>query len=260
MFGYLYELDAAVGRVADALAARGLLDDAVVVFASDNGAPAAPRVEGRNWPLSGFKSSTYEGGARVPAFVHAPSRLAPADVDAVVHVTDWSATLLALAGGALPAGADGVDAWPALGGGGGGGGGARRGEVVVNINPLCHGGQFGAPKAALRVGDLKLLCWCYEVAGVAGGNATGCRPDPAAPGAWPQLYDVVADAGERVNLAPTRPADVARLEARLAELAAASVEPMQWDAPFQGAGYECAACPKHPPGKGPLEPWEAWVA
>jgi len=50
------------------------------------------------------------------------------------------------------------------------------------------------------------------------------------------------------------------LEARLAELAAASVEPMQWDAPFQGAGYECAACPKHPPGKGPLEPWEAWVA
>ena len=65
--------------------------------------------------------------------------------------------------------------------------------------------------------------------------------------------------GETADLAAARPADVARLEARLAALAAASVEPMQWDAPFQGAAYECASCPKHPPGAGPLEPWEAWI-
>ena len=75
IFGYLWELDVAVGRVRAALAARGLLDDAVIIFASDNGAPAAPGVDGRNFPLKGFKAEVWEGGTRVPAFVHAPARL-----------------------------------------------------------------------------------------------------------------------------------------------------------------------------------------
>jgi arylsulfatase A-like enzyme len=257
IFGYLYELDAAVARVVAALAAAGLADDTIIVFVSDNGAPPAPNVTGRNYPLSGFKSQTYEGGTRVPAFVHAPGRLQPRTVDALVHVTDWVPTLVAAAGGAVGSGLDGLDVWPTLAGGA-----PVRSEVLVNVNPLCGpgGGQFGSPTAALRVGDLKLLCFCYEVAGVAGGNATGCRPDPAAPGAWPRLYNVSADPGETTDLAAAMPAAVAALEARLAELAAASVEPMQWTAPYQGKDYECAACPRHPPADGdPYAPWQAWL-
>ena len=52
---------------------------------------------------SGFKSETWEGGVRVPAFVHAPGRL-PSGEDRTnyVHVTDWVPTLLALAGAPPP--------------------------------------------------------------------------------------------------------------------------------------------------------------
>jgi hypothetical protein len=70
---------------------------------------------------------------------------------------------------------------------------------------------------------------------------------------------LTADPGETTNLAASQPADLARLEARLAELAVASVEPMQWDPPFQGPDYVCANCPLHPAGTGPEVPWTAWI-
>jgi arylsulfatase A-like enzyme len=114
MFGYLYELDVAIGRVTAALQAAGVLQDSVVVFASDNGAPSAPGVEDRNYPLKGFKSETYEGGTRVPALVFAPGRVPAGGVcDALVHVTDWVPTLVAVAGGSIAPGEhlDGVNVW-----------------------------------------------------------------------------------------------------------------------------------------------------
>ena len=85
MFAYIYELDLAVGRVLAALAAAGLTNDSIVIAASDNGAPNAPGVEARNFPLRGFKAGTWEGGTRVPAVVYAPGRLpAGSTVDALV--------------------------------------------------------------------------------------------------------------------------------------------------------------------------------
>ena len=256
IFGYLWELDVAVGRVRAALEAQGALDDAIIVFASDNGAPAAPGVEARNYPLAGFKASVYEGGTRVPAFIHAPALLAGGRrVEALAHVTDWLPTLLARAGAPAPPNIDGVDIWPSFAPGAP----SARTEVLINVNPLCGGGQFGAPKAALRAGDLKLLCFCYDVAGIDNATRTGCRPDPTRPGAWPQLFNLSADPGETTNIAAREPAALAAIEARLAALAARSVEPMQWDAPFQGGSYACADCPKHPPGTGPEVPWQAWV-
>ena len=274
IYGYIYELDAAVGRVVAALRAGGLLNDTVIVFVSDNGAPAEPSVLGRNYPLRGYKAQVWEGGTRVPALVVGPNQgvVPGATVDALMHVTDWAPTLLAAAGVADPASAmghplDGVNMWPLLAQAAAGAAavGAQpppppRADVVVNINPLCAGGQFGAPKAALIAGDLKLVCWCYAVVGIDNATRTGCVGDPAAPpGTWPQLFNLTADPGEQVNLAPAQPAAVAALEARLAGYAAGSVEPMQWVPPFQGPGYACAACPRHPPGGDPAAPWEAWL-
>ena len=256
MFAYIYELDVAVGRVIAALEAAGLMNDSVIAFISDNGAPNAPKVNDRNFPLRGFKSETFEGGSRVPAFFHAPGRL-PAGrvVDAVFSVTDVLPTLLSVNGGAAPAGIDGVDQWATLLGGA-----AIRSEVVINVNHLCQGGQFGNPKAALRVGDMKLLCWCFHADGIAGANSTGCSGDPANPGAWPQLYNLTADIGETTNLAAALPDVVAALEARLVALAGpgAAVEPMQWTPPYQGPGYYCADCPLRS-ATGPDAPWGAWL-
>ena len=82
--------------------------------------------------------------------------------------------------------------------------------------------------------------------------------DPAHPGDWPKLFNLTADIGETVNLAASAPGAVAALEARLAQLAGASVEPMQWTPPYQGKDDYCADCPLRPQ-TGPYEPWGAWV-
>ena len=47
--------------------------------------------------------------------------------------------------------------------------------------------------------------------------------------------------------------------ARVAHFADASVPPMQWDPPYQGDDYACAACPKHAPSAGVAEPWLPWL-
>ena len=52
----------------------------------------------------------------------------------------------------------------------------------MNVNPLCGGGQFGPPKAALVQGDYKLLCYCFSVAGIDNATTTGCQVRPKAPG------------------------------------------------------------------------------
>lgn len=109
------------------------------------------------------------------------------------------------------------------------------------------------------MGDLKILCWCMDVAGIDGAKTTHCRPNPAEPAAWPKLFNVTSDVGETTNIAASMPKELAALKARLEVLAGASVEPMQWVAPYQGPSYECASCPLHPASTDPLAPWQAWL-
>ena len=97
----------------------------------------------------------------------------------------------------------------------------------------CCWQQFGTPKAAIRVGDWKLLCYWYTIAGIANGTSTGCHPDERIRRAWPQLFNITADPLETVSVTAQHPEVVAQLEARLAELAVRSVEPMQWEPPYQ---------------------------
>lgn len=44
----------------------------MLFFLSDNGATLGQAGGGSNWPLRGSKFTPYEGGVRVPAFVHSP--------------------------------------------------------------------------------------------------------------------------------------------------------------------------------------------
>ena len=90
MFGYITEMDDAVGEIVGALQAApgGLYANTVFVFSSDNGAPPAGgdvnhKEQGpngsqgwiaRNHPSRGQKTQIWEGGTKVAGFVAAPGR------------------------------------------------------------------------------------------------------------------------------------------------------------------------------------------
>jgi arylsulfatase I/J len=93
-----------VGRIVERLKARGLYDNTLIVFTSDNGGGIGQGVGGNNWPNRGGKASVWEGGLRVPAFVSGgfiPTHRRGHEYDYPVALSDWYATFCSLAGGTL---------------------------------------------------------------------------------------------------------------------------------------------------------------
>ena len=104
-------MDAAVGRIVEALAKTGQLADTVIFFTSDNGGQRDYRSKtdyegkhgpyatlGDNRPLRGWKGELYEGGIRVPAFVSWSGKFRPARLDQTTSYLDVLPTFAALAG------------------------------------------------------------------------------------------------------------------------------------------------------------------
>lgn len=108
----LKQLDHNVQRLLEKLNARGLDDNTLVVFASDNG--GTNKARDNNFPLLGNKATYLEGGVRSPLFVYWRGHFENADIDSVTHITDLYPTLLKLAGGQVPAGLMGKDLAPML--------------------------------------------------------------------------------------------------------------------------------------------------
>jgi len=87
-------LDAAVGQVVQALKAKGVFDDTIVIFTSDNGGERFSKT----WPFTGQKTELLEGGIRVPTLLSWPARLQPQVSEQVTITMDWLPTLLSAAG------------------------------------------------------------------------------------------------------------------------------------------------------------------
>ncbi|GGZ24967.1 sulfatase [Echinicola pacifica] len=89
-------MDKSLGDIMSHLTERGLEDNTIVVFMSDNGVhPNMPR----NIPLRGHKLSPYEGGIRVPLLVKWPGISQPGSVNsAQVIIEDVFPTVLEMAG------------------------------------------------------------------------------------------------------------------------------------------------------------------
>ncbi|XP_033123969.1 arylsulfatase B-like [Anneissia japonica] len=131
-------LDEGIGNITAALKAKGIYDNTVIIFSSDNGGPEGEGDAGNNWPLRGLKNSMFEGGIRVLGFVHSPllsDNVKGSVSNELIHVSDWFPTIVeGIAGyntnGTKPL--DGVNQWKSIRGGTC----SPRFEILHNIDPL----------------------------------------------------------------------------------------------------------------------------
>jgi arylsulfatase A-like enzyme len=191
-------LDRSVGRVMQALRDEGLDRDTLVVFTSDNGAPAYLGLPEVNRPFRGWKLTLFEGGLRVPFVARWPARLPPGQrIDAPVSGLDLLPVAAAAAGATLPADRpiDGIDWLPWLG-------------DPATARPPARTLHFrdGAYRA-VRDGHWKLI--------------VSERPQRT----W--LFDLATDPTERTDVSGARPEQVARLRS-LMDAHHAGMPPPRW--------------------------------
>jgi len=172
--------DRAIGKVLDELKARGLDRNTLIFFLSDNGGARAN--SSNNGPLRDFKQSVYEGGHRVPFLLSWPARIPKNKVNnELVICMDMLATIAAAVGAPLP---------------------QDREYHGLNLLPVVAGKAKGHDwlywdaddeKVAVRNGKWKLVRNRGKV----------------------ELFDLVADIGEKTDLAAKFPTEAQRLEAAL---------------------------------------------
>ncbi len=116
------ELDWSVGEIMAALRSRGLEENTLVVFSSDNGPWLMMGDDGGSaGVLRDGKTTTFEGGHRVPTVAYWPDGIVPRTYSRTASMLDWFPTFAALAKLSLPTDRriDGNNLSPVLFGGAG---------------------------------------------------------------------------------------------------------------------------------------------
>jgi arylsulfatase A-like enzyme len=170
-------MDDAVGEILSTLRNEGLEENTLVVFMSDNGGSGPSR----NTPLSGTKSTMYEGGIRVPMIARWPGRLPAGAVNhEFLTALEIFPTFIHATGAKAPEGVvlDGFDLLPVI-----------TGQEKSKRTEMFWEKQFD--KAA-RVGNFKWI----ESSKVSG------------------LFDLSKDIGETHDLSTEQPETLARVKAR----------------------------------------------
>jgi len=181
-------MDKCIGRILKVLDDKGLTQDTVVIFSSDNGGTGSAR----NAPLSKIKGSTFEGGIRVPAVARWPGVIPKGVVSEQVCITmDFSASIVRIAGATVPHGRelDGLDILKLV----------ETGRPPRKRTLFWRGRRGDRTWRAVRDGDLKYIR-----------RTDGGRTEE-------YLFDLKEDVGETRSLPEERPEEVRRLKAMLAD-------------------------------------------
>lgn len=198
----IQSVDDGVGRIRLELERRGLLDETIILFYSDNGGygPATDME-----PLKGYKGTYYEGGIRVPFFVRWSGVVAPGSRTAEPMIgVDIFPTLCGMMNVAVPDGQsmDGQDLGPLL-----------RGQVA-SLGSRSLFWHFPAYLQAYSVTDEQRdpLFRSRPCSVIRSGNwkLHHYYEDDAL-----ELYDLSTDIGEKFNLAHLRPRMAKDLQTRL---------------------------------------------
>jgi arylsulfatase A-like enzyme len=221
-------MDDEIGRVVAALDKKGVRDNTLIVFQSDNGGTRNAMFSGEqdmskltlpndNGPYREGKATYYEGGTRVVALANWPGHIKPDTViNEPIHVVDMYPTLVQLAGASAAQAKplDGLDVWSTISDGKP----SPRSEVVYGVEPF---------RAGVRQGDWKLI-WRTML--------------PQAI----ELYNIAQDPYEKSNVAAAHPDKVAALQARANELAAQAQKPLFLATEFQAMRKRQSAPPALP--------------
>jgi len=196
-------IDTEVGRVFDLLRELGLAENTYVIFTTDNGPWLTFKHHGGSaGPLRDGKTTTFEGGQRVPCIMWAPGRIAAGtESDALASTIDLLPTIAAITGTPLPANRiiDGMDISALLTGSTE----SPRKEFLY----YHRGGRI----EGIREGYWKLLVKYPEDR-----NGLDLTATPEV-----MLFNLKDDLGERNNLATEMPDHVERLRQRMLDLDAA---------------------------------------
>jgi arylsulfatase A-like enzyme len=212
-------LDDEIGKLVAALDAKGIRDNTLIVFSTDNGGPTSslfatgarsPEERAKeglsaedspppiNKPYSKGKGSLYEGGVRTVAWMNWPGQIKPGTViTEPIHMVDIFPTLVNLAGGSLTQAKplDGKDIWATV----------TQGQPSPHEDILINVEVF---RGSIRQGNWKLI----KVATLPGKT---------------ELFDLAQDPSETTNLADKYPDVVKELEAKLVQYAKEQV-PSLW--------------------------------
>lgn len=151
-------LDDGVGTIIQTLKERGLLENTLIIFTSDNGGlgldelgPTPTSIA----PLRTWKGHIYEGGIRVSAIMNWAGKIVPGKVsDSYFSSIDYLPTICELTGIIqLPPDVDGKSVFPMI---------LNPEAETAQTRPLFwhyphFSNQLGRPAGSVRVGDYKLV-------------------------------------------------------------------------------------------------------
>lgn len=160
--GLLEGMDKSLGDLMDYVQQKGIADNTIIIFMSDNGGYTLGRSDS-NFPLSEGKGSLKEGGIREPMIVYWPNVTKPSTVNNMpVIIEDFFPTILEMAGVdnyKTPQRIDGQSFVKGL-----------KGKTINKKRPLYFHypndwgerlATTGAPQSAIIEGDWKLIHY-YE--------------------------------------------------------------------------------------------------
>jgi arylsulfatase A-like enzyme len=195
LYGCITAKDEQIGRLRTFLRDRGVAENTILLFCSDNG-PAdglTRRGVASAGPFRGHKHTMWEGGLRVPSLIEWPGRIEAGQTSGFPASTvDYLPTILDMLG--LPAfkkvPLDGISLLPVL-----------TGTAAQRSVPIASGYQR--------------LYQDKEFYAFTDGRYKICIPEP---GFEMQLFDLKTDPGETNNLAAERPDLLRAMSAKLEKI------------------------------------------
>jgi arylsulfatase A len=213
---FIFDIDDAVKQIKDALTRNGILENTILIFSSDNGG---------YWPMQevelyghdsnqgrkGQKGDVWDGGHRIPLVISWPQRIRKAsEYPHLISLTDFFATFSDMTGQPYEENSaeDSFSFWKLLNG---------QSNEPFRHSMVHHSASrfFG-----IRSGD-----WKYIDGLGSGGFSQPTRLKPEKNGPTGQLYNMIEDPLESINLYFKYPEKVSELSSLLREIVEAGHSP-----------------------------------